>query len=488
MRYTLQELIQPSEYLELHGPMQQEVSHLCLDSREARAGSLFLAMSGTQTDGHGFIDAAIDAGAAAVVCERMPNRLLEGVTYVRVADSARMTGLLAHRFFEEPSQSIRVVGITGTNGKTTVATLLYRLARALGVRVGLLSTIEVWIDEQVHPTRHTTPDAIKVHRYLHQMVEAGCRYCFMEVSSHALVQERVQGVHFAGGVFTNISHDHLDYHGTFDNYIRAKKKLFDHLSEEAFALVNRDDKRADIMLQNCQARNYDFALRQTADYHTRVLETNLTGMRLTTNQLEWFTPLLGRFNAYNLTAAYGVIHQLGWAEEDFLPALSRLGPVRGRFERIVDGDPFHAIVDYAHTPDALANILGALREFFQGQGKLITVVGCGGNRDRGKRPQMAATSLQYADRAVFTSDNPRDEHPESILDDMMSGVAAHDKSRVLRIVDREAGIRTACSLAQPGDLVVVAGKGHETYQEIKGERHPFDDRTVVLEFVKELIG
>ena len=488
MRYALREIVQASEYRRLQGSLDTEITSVSIDSREVASEGLFIAIEGMQVDGHRYIGQAVEAGASAILCQRWPEDFAQGITYLQVDDTARLAGMVAHRFYEEPSQAMKVVGITGTNGKTTVATLLYRLARAMGFKAGLISTIEIWIDQEGYPTRHTTPDAVHIHGYLSKMVEAGCRYCFMEVSSHALVQERVRGIYFTGAAFTNISQDHLDYHGTFDNYIKAKKKLFDGLPEEAFALVNQDDKRGPVMLQNCRARRYGSAVRQATDYHTRILESSPNGMRLLTNDIEWFTPLLGQFNAYNLTTVYGIAHQLGWEEEAFLPRLSQLGPVRGRFERVVDGTPFHAIVDYAHTPDALANVLATLSEVFKGQGQLITVVGCGGNRDRSKRPQMARISLQYADRVVFTADNPRNEAPEDILDDMMTGVRHQDKVRVLRIVDRRSGIRTACSLARPQDLVLVAGKGHETYQEIKQERLPFDDREVILEFVKDMRG
>jgi UDP-N-acetylmuramoyl-L-alanyl-D-glutamate--2,6-diaminopimelate ligase len=485
MKQRLADLILPQEALEWRGPQEQEISGIATDSRELVSGGLFIAMPGLTVDGHDFIPTALEKGASAIVAERLPDDLPAELSGIRVASSQHMAGYLAHRFFEEPSQSLRVVGVTGTNGKTTVASLLYRLFQSLGYRCGLISTIEVWIGDQRQATGHTTPDPVRLQSHLRSMVEAECAFCFMEVSSHALAQQRVNGLHFTGGIFTNISHDHLDYHGTFNNYIQAKKKLFDQLPEEAFALVNFDDKRGPVMLQNCRAHTYRMGLRQEADYQTRILEAGSFGMRLLTRGCEWFTPMLGRFNAYNLTAVYGAAHLLGAEEEVFLPALSRLGAVRGRMERVADGHPFHAIVDYAHTPDALENVLKTLRETFRGPAQVITVVGCGGNRDRAKRPMMAQTALQYSDRAIFTSDNPRNESPERILEDMMSGVGGKDKYRALNIVDRQAAIRTACSLARPEDVVLVAGKGHETYQEVSGERRPFDDRAVILEYVKE---
>lgn len=465
----------------IEGSTNTAVERVTFDSRQVIAFTLFVAVRGTQADGHAFIAKAIEGGACAIVCEEMPAELKEGITYVRVADAAAALGILAANFFDHPSKRMRLVGVTGTNGKTSVATLLYRLFRALGKKSGLISTVEIRIGQKTVPSTHTTPDAVRLNELMAEMVEAGVTHCFMEVSSHSVVQERISGLRFAGGVFTNITHDHLDYHGTFAAYIKAKKRFFDQLPATAFALVNADDANSAVMVQNTRATKRSFAVRAMADHHARVVENQLTGLHLIIDGHDLIARLVGEFNASNLTAVYATAVLLGEAPLDILTALSDLEPPRGRFQVIRSASGVLGIVDYAHTPDALKNVLDTINEVCRGDERVITVVGCGGDRDRTKRPEMARIATMLSAHVVLTSDNPRSEDPMAILDEMRAGVPAGDQGRVFVNADRREAIRQAVGMAKPGDVVLLAGKGHETYQEINGVKHPFDDAAVLKE-------
>ncbi|MBE0649089.1 MAG: UDP-N-acetylmuramoyl-L-alanyl-D-glutamate--2,6-diaminopimelate ligase [Bacteroidales bacterium] len=477
----LEELLYGVAVRHVTGSREVEVTSLHLDSRQVVSGTLFAAIPGTITDGHAYIPQAIAQGASVIVCERLPERLHERVTYVEVTNAAVAIGEIASRFYGNPSQALKLVGITGTNGKTTTATLLYQLVEALGNKAGLISTIRNMIHGEEIQSTHTTPDAIQLNHLLSRMADAGCSYCFMEVSSHAIDQQRIAGLTFAGGVFTNITHDHLDYHQSFDRYIRAKKSFFDQLSPEAFALVNKDDKHGMVMLQNCIARKTSFGLSTMADFRCKVLENTVQGLHLLiAGQEVWFR-LIGRFNAYNLLSAYASAILLGFEQTEILTALSHLQPVEGRFNYVTSPTGITAIVDYAHTPDALQNVLETINDIREGSGELITVVGAGGNRDTAKRPVMAGIASQFSNRVILTSDNPRFEDPETILDEMKTGIPVGYDRNLLVIADRKEAIRTACALARPGDYILVAGKGHEPYQEIKGIRYPFDDQAIVRE-------
>ena len=454
-----------------------EINSLVLDSRQAGPGSLFAAISGTQTDGHKFIDKAIENGATVVLCEHLPKEMknAEGVTFILVEDSARAFGLAASAFYDFPSEKLRLVGITGTNGKTTTATLLHQLFTGLGYKAGLISTVENRVAQRVIPATHTTPDAASINLLIHQMVEAGCDYVFMEVSSHAVVQQRIAGLTFAGGVFTNITHEHLDYHKTFKAYIAAKKKFFDDLPETAFALVNIDDKHGQVMVQNTRATVKTLALRRPADFKARILDNSLEGLHLDLDGVELHARLIGAFNAYNLLTAYAVAMLLGQQKEEVLPVLSNLKGAEGRFETVKNPETgVLGIVDYAHTPDALEKVLSTIHQLNRGKSKVITVVGAGGDRDRSKRPLMAKVAANYSDTVILTSDNPRSEEPEAIIEEMKAGLPPVAKT-VLSIVNRREAIKTAAALAGKGDIILVAGKGHEKYQEIKGVKTPFDD-------------
>ncbi len=462
-----------------------------MDSRKVGPGSLFIAIRGTVADGHNFIDTAIKQGAAAILCEELPENTAEGVAYVRVQDSARTMGLIAANFYNQPSQKLKLVGVTGTNGKTSVATLLFRLFRALGYRCGLLSTVQNQIDDQIIPATHTTPDVITINQLLSQMLAHGCTHVFMEVSSHAVVQERIAGLTFAGGIFTNITHDHLDFHGTFDNYIRAKKGFFDQLPASAFALTNVDDKRGLVMLQNTTARKESYSLQTLATFKGKIIADSLFGLNmLVDNQEVWFK-LIGRFNAYNLLSVYGAAVLLGEDSAEVLTLLSGITPPPGRFEQVISENKIVGIVDYAHTPDALQNVLETIIGLRQANEQdrlpqIITVVGCGGNRDAAKRPIMAEIACRFSNRVILTSDNPRNEDPMAILEQMEAGVPPIDSKKTMTIEDRREAIQRAVSLAQPHDIILVAGKGHETYQEIKGIKYDFDDRDVLrLSFAKQ---
>ena len=461
------------------GSAATEVSTLALDSRRVAEGTMFFAVVGTATDGHAYIASAIEKGAVAIVCQQLPEHLSEGICYVVVEDTTAVVGTMASNFYDRPSEQLKLVGITGTNGKTTTVTLLYEMFRALGYRVGLLSTVENRIDGRVVPTSHTTPDPITLNALLAEMVEVGCDYCFMEVSSHSIVQRRIGGLHFAGALFSNITHDHLDYHKTFAEYIRAKKQFFDELPREAFALVNIDDRNGEVMVQNTRARVSRLSLRSMADFVGRVIEMHLDGMLLRIDGRELWVRFLGRFNAYNLLTVYGAAVLLGADKEEVLRVLSMLESVNGRFEALRSEDGVTAIVDYAHTPDALQNVIDTINDIRGGASRLFVVVGCGGNRDKTKRPEMAQIAVRGGDQAILTSDNPRGERPDAILDDMVAGLEPTD--RYLRIADRREAIRTAVMMAEAGDVILIAGKGHETYQEIEGVKHHFDDREQVRE-------
>lgn len=483
----LKDILIGVDAMQVAGDTSVEVKGLQIDSRKVVAGDVFFAIRGTQTDGHQYIGKAIELGAVAVVVEELPKEFDTRVVYVMVKDTAAVAGVMANAFYGAPSHQLRLVGVTGTNGKTTVATLLYKLFIELGYKCGLISTVENLIGDEVENATHTTPDSISVHALLSRMVDAGCAYAFMEVSSHAVHQQRIAGVEFAGGIFTNISHDHLDYHKTFDEYIRVKKKFFDDLPKDAFALTNADDKRGMVMLQNTKAEKHTYSLRVPATVKGKVLENNLTGLVMTVNEHEAYFRMIGTFNAYNLMAVYGAATLLGENGTEVLSVLSNLHGASGRFETFMsENQKVIGIVDYAHTPDALLNVLATINQINQRVQHVITVVGCGGDRDKAKRPLMAEVACEHSDRAILTSDNPRSEDPEEILNDMEAGLSMSHKRKVLRITDRKEAIKTACALAQAEDIVLIAGKGHETYQEVNGVRHHFDDREILVETFRTL--
>lgn len=473
----LTELLSGIETLRTTGAADAEITSLGFDSRHTTPGQLFFAVKGSASDGHDYIAQATADGAAAVVCERLPETPAPEVAYVVVADSSAVLGTVASRFYGEPSRKLKMVGVTGTNGKTTTATLLYDLFRRLGYKAGLISTVVYRIDDEARPSTHTTPDAIRLNAMLAEMAERGCDYCFMEVSSHSIVQERIAGATFAGGVFTNITHDHLDYHGTFAEYIRAKKLFFDRLPKEAFALVNTDDRNGAVMVQNTAAAARTYSLRSFSDFPCRILENTPEGMLLELEGRQVWTRFLGRFNAYNLTAVYGTARLLGAGCDETLQALSTLTPVNGRFDTLHSPEGVTAIVDYAHTPDALRNVIDTVNELRDGGGRLLVVVGCGGDRDRSKRPVMAQIAAEGADLSVFTSDNPRHEDPDAILAEMTASLP--DTGRWLTITDRRQAIRAAAAMARRGDYLLIAGKGHETYQITGDTRTHFDDKEEV---------
>ena len=480
----LTDLLYKIPLLATSGSMNTDITNLTMDSRRAGTGSLFIAVRGTVTDGHNFIETAIQQGAMAVLCEEMPNETNPAVAYVQVQDSARAMGFVAATFYSQPSQKLKLVGVTGTNGKTSVATLLFRLFRALGYRCGLLSTVQNQIDDQVIAATHTTPDAITTNQLLTQMLAHGCTHVFMEVSSHAVVQERIAGLTFAGGIFTNITHDHLDFHGTFDNYIRAKKGFFDQLPPSAFALTNVDDKRGLVMLQNTAARKETYSLQTLATFKGKILADSLFGLNMLVDGQEVWFKLIGRFNGYNLLSVYGAAVLLGEDPAEVLTLLSGITPPPGRFEQVVSDDKIVGIVDYAHTPDALQNVLETINGLRQADEQnhmpqIITVVGCGGNRDATKRPIMADIACRFSNRVILTSDNPRYEDPMAILVQMQTGVSPVDVKKTLVIEDRREAIHKAVSMARPNDIVLVAGKGHETYQDVAGVKSDFDDRAVL---------
>ncbi|RLD25074.1 MAG: UDP-N-acetylmuramoyl-L-alanyl-D-glutamate--2,6-diaminopimelate ligase [Bacteroidetes bacterium] len=461
------------------GNMDIVVSNLVFDSRLVAKDDVFVAVIGTLVDGHEYIDKAIDSGAMAIVCSKLPKDLAKGITYVEVTDSAEALGIMAANFYGKPSERLKLVGVTGTNGKTTIATLLHNLYQSAGYASGLLSTINNKIGDQEYPSTHTTPDALQLNKMLAEMVETGCAYCFMEVSSHALSQHRTAGLTFSGAIFTNLSHDHLDYHQTFDAYIKAKKTLFDNLPKTAFALVNSDDKRGKVMLQNTKAEKHFYSLRSAAEFRAKIISNNLDGLELDVDSMQVWFRIFGEFNAYNLMAVYGTAVLLGMEGSEALTLMSDLQPAPGRLEQVRNSLGLTALVDYAHTPDALTKVLETINDFRSGNEQLITVVGCGGDRDKEKRPQMASIACQFSEKVILTSDNPRSENPEKIIDEMMAGIGPTLKRKTIRITNREEAIKTACLMAQEKDIILVAGKGHENYQEIKGERFPFDDREVL---------
>ena len=472
----LSQLLDSIEVKQVVGDVEKIIADITCDSRTVKEGSLFIAVRGVAVDAHQFLPQVASNGAAAVVCEELPSEPSSEVTYVVVDNSTIALAHLASSWYDNPSAKLKLVGVTGTNGKTTIATLLYELAQLMGYKAGLLSTVQNIIDKRVEPAKQTTPDHLTLNRLLHEMVEAGCYYAFMEVSSHACVQHRVDGLKFAGGIFTNLTRDHLDYHGTVDNYINAKKMFFDSLDADAFAVVNIDDKVGKVMVQNTKASKYSYSLRTLADYKCHVIEDRIDGTSLQINGTSLDVLFTGRFNAYNLTAVYAAGVLLGWDKEQVLVKMSQLVPVAGRFQTMRSPRGYTAIVDYAHTPDALINVLDAANEVMNGRGTRITVCGCGGNRDSGKRPIMAREAALRSGRLILTSDNPRFEDPDAILRDMEVGLPDDKRATTLIITDRRQAIKTACQLAQAGDVVLVAGKGHEDYQEIQGVKHHFDDR------------
>lgn len=478
---SLSQLLSAIPVLEIIGSTNKIITQLVSDSRKVSTGSMFVAVRGTQVDGHTFIPVLQYSGVAAIVCEEFPEFLESSITYIKVADSAIALGFLASEWYDNPSRKLKLVGVTGTNGKTTTATLIYEMARMMGYKAGLLSTVCNYVDDEAIPTTQTTPDPLTLNELLHKMVEKGCKYASMEVSSHAAHQHRIAGLHFTGAIFSNLTRDHLDYHKTVEAYLAAKKSFFDDLPSTAFALTNLDDKNGMVMLQNTAAKKYTYSLRTQADFNGRVVESRLDGTSMTFNGREVEVLFTGNFNAYNLTAVFGASILLGWPLEQVLINMSRLVPVAGRFQAIHSPNGITAIVDYAHTPDAVVNVLQAIKEVIGNRGSIITVVGAGGNRDKGKRPIMAKEASLRSDRLILTSDNPRDENPDDILHDMEAGLDVEGRKKTLSIVDRREAIKTAIALAQPGDVILIAGKGHETYQEIHGVKHHFDDREVVME-------
>lgn len=479
MRY-LSEILNGVPATELQGADDIQISAIVFDSRRVVPGCLFVAVRGTVVDGHDYIAQAIKDGAAAIICEDLPGHTAGEVAYIMVADSAVALGQMAANFYGHPSKKLKLIGVTGTNGKTTIATLLYQLFRDLGYKCGLLSTVENQINGKIIPATHTTPDQVVLNGLLNDMVTQGCDYCFMEVSSHAVAQHRIEGLVFSGGIFTNLTHDHLDYHKTFDNYLKAKKTFFDTLPKSAFALTNIDDKNGNIMLQNTKAHKKSYALKSLADFKAKILENQFGGLLLQIDNEEVWFKMIGSFNAYNLLAVYGAAMLLEQDKTKVLTSLSKLKGAEGRFDYIISPNKVIAIVDYAHTPDAVQNVLSTIHDIRKGTEKVITIIGCGGDRDKTKRPVMAKVACQWSDKVILTSDNPRSEVPEQIIKDMEAGVDAEGKKKTISITDRHEAIKTACHLASPGDIILVAGKGHEKYQEIKGARNHFDDKEELL--------
>ena len=464
------------------------VRNVEFNSKKTAMNDVFVAIKGTVVDGHDYIEMAVKQGALAVVCQRIPEKRKERVTYIQTDDTNKALAIMSSNFYGVPSENLKLIGVTGTNGKTTVASLLYSLFKKAGYKVGLLSTVKILVNDKEFGATHTTPDSLTINRYLNEMNDEGIEYCFMEVSSHGIHQKRTEGLNFAGGIFTNLSHDHLDYHDTFKEYRDVKKQFFDQLPSNAFALTNADDKNGDFMLQNTKAKKYGYALKTYADYKAQILENQFSGLLLKINESEVWTRLIGNFNAYNILAIYGAADLLGLDKVEILRIISELESVSGRFQYMISEDKITAIVDYAHTPDALKNVLETINSIRTKNEQLITVVGCGGDRDKTKRPKMAHIASALSNKAIFTSDNPRTEVPETIISDMEKGVEAINYKKTLSIVDREQAIKTACQLAQPGDIILIAGKGHETYQEINGKRSDFDDFRIVEDYLKQLQG
>ncbi|OMQ11248.1 UDP-N-acetylmuramoyl-L-alanyl-D-glutamate--2,6-diaminopimelate ligase [[Flexibacter] sp. ATCC 35103] len=468
------------------GSTEIDIHKIDFDSRKIEENDVFVAIRGSLSDGHDYIEKAIQLGAVAIICDALPENIEKGITYIKVKDTNTALAFMAANYFGNPSEKLKLVGVTGTNGKTTIASLLFQLFQKAGFKVGLLSTVKIMVDETEYKATHTTPDSITINYYLNEMIESGVTHCFMEVSSHGIHQKRTEALHFEGGVFTNLSHDHLDYHPTFAEYRDVKKSFFDSLPKTAFALSNIDDKNGTVMLQNTVARKFTYALKSYADFKATILESQLSGLLLKVNDNEVWVKLIGTFNAYNVLAIYGTAIELGMDSLEALRLLSDLESVSGRFQYIISAGNITAIVDYAHTPDALDNVLKTITDIRTKNEQLITVVGCGGNRDKTKRPIMAKIATDLSDKAILTSDNPRNEDPEVILDEMEKGVEAHNYKKILRITDRKQAIKTACQLAQPNDIILIAGKGHETYQEINGVRNHFDDMETVREILDQL--
>ena len=485
MKY-LSDIIEGLAFTELQGSADTWITAIVFDSRKVVPGCLFVAVKGTQSDGHDYIEQAVRDGAAAVICEELPGHVVGEVDFLMVADSSKALGLVASQFYGEPSSKLKLVGVTGTNGKTTIATLLYKLFRDLGYKCGLLSTVENQINGQVVTATHTTPDPVQLNALLEEMVQQGCDYCFMEVSSHAVVQHRIEGLKFSGAIFSNLTHDHLDYHKTFENYRDAKKLFFDGLGKNAFALTNADDRNGLVMLQNTAAHKKSYGLKNMADYRAKILESQFAGLLLNIDGEEVWFKLVGTFNAYNLLAVYATAMLLDQDKAKVLTSLSRLTGAEGRFDYVTAPNKIIGIVDYAHTPDAVQNVLSTIHDVRKGKEKVITVIGCGGDRDKTKRPVMAKVACEWSDMVILTSDNPRSEDPAQIIKDMEAGVGPEFQRRVMSITDRREAIKTACNLAQPGDIVLVAGKGHEKYQEVKGVRTHFDDKEELLNIFKYL--
>ena len=466
----------------VYGDTNVKVTQVDFDSRKVVKDSLFVAQNGTSVDGHLYIDKAISLGATTIICEELPIRLETNMTFIQVEDSSKTLAIIASNFYDNPSSKLKLIGVTGTNGKTTVASLLYQLFKKSGYKTGLLSTVQILVDTTVFNATHTTPDSVTINYYLHQMVLLGVDYCFMEVSSHGIHQKRTEGLEFAGGIFTNLSHDHLDYHVSFASYRDVKKSFFDSLPKTAFALTNLDDKNGNIMLQNTKARKRTYALKTLADYKAKIIEKSFSGTLISINDTEFWTKLIGNFNAYNLAAIIGVAYELGLEKIEILTIISQLESVSGRFEHLVSDNGVIAIVDYAHTPDALKNVLETINNIRTNNEKLITVIGCGGDRDKTKRPKMAHIASQLSTQAIFTSDNPRTENPDTILEEMEEGVSAENLKKIITISDRRQAIKTACKFSEAGDILLIAGKGHENYQEISGERFHFDDLVEVKKY------
>lgn len=477
----LSDIISSLKSLQVFGPTNGSVNNIIFDSRQVLPGALFVATKGTQSDAHQYIDQCIEKGANAIICEDLPKNLNSKICYIQVENSSKSLGLLASLYYDFPSSNLKLVGVTGTNGKTTIATLLYHLFEQLGYKTGLLSTVENFIHKTVIKATHTTPDAVQINKLMAEMVAEGCEYCFMEVSSHAIAQHRIEGLDFNGAIFTNITHDHLDYHKTFKAYIKAKKMFFDFLPKTAFAITNKDDNNGLVMTQNCKAKVKTYAVNSMADYKSKTIEKHFEGTLIHFNQHELWTNLIGDFNVYNLTAIIATALELNQNIEEILPAVSQLQSVNGRFESIKGDSGVTAIVDYAHTPDALLNVLNTINKLKTNGQDVITVVGAGGDRDKTKRPEMAQIACKHSTKVILTSDNPRTENPEQILNDMEAGLDAIDRKKMLRISDRKQAINTACMLAQAKDIILVAGKGHETYQDINGVKHHFDDKEIIRE-------
>jgi len=483
MMKILKDILYGVSLLKVIGSTESEVDAICFDSRKAAPGVLFVAVRGTESDGHAFIEKAIDLGAAAILCEELPSKIRENVSYFLVENSAKALGIIASNFYDNPSAKLKLVGVTGTNGKTTIATLLFQLFRDLGYKTGLLSTVQNQINDLIIPATHTTPDPVALNRLLHDMVESGCDYCFMEVSSHAVAQSRTEGLEFTGGIFTNLTHDHLDFHKTFDSYLKAKKGFFDNLNNKAFALTNVDDKNGMVMLQNTKAHKKTYGLKNIADFKAKIVENHFSGLLLNIDNEEVWFKMVGSFNAYNLLAVYSAALLLEQDRLKVLTSLSRLSGAEGRFDYMISPSGIIGIVDYAHTPDAVQNVLSTIQDIRKGTEQVITVIGCGGDRDKTKRPVMAQVACDWSDKVILTSDNPRNEVPDQIIREMEAGVMPQNKRKALSITDRKEAIRTACHLAKPGDIIVVAGKGHEKYQDIGGVKLPFDDKEILTEFL-----